>query len=329
MTKQSFKPTLQELAFVSWLLDAPEKRFALFYSDATLKLYDRVEQRPEDGLWTVARIYSKKPGRENADVVARFGGKIRLGYHDLAKAGIVVAYSAGRLTGDDRARYKEYLSDIFITGAWPDSAVLAFASATAREWWETVGRARYDLLLAKHLEKAAKAAEKERVAVFGRRENYPAGDYAGAFSGEKGRAAEAVSSASATVPKWQGIRPAFAAVVVRETETRFYVRDAVRLSDSYLGVQSTNGAVVEHWIDRKYLVLDHASPADIDRLKSFDKVVCGDYRSMRDRLVDEMVPALIKAMGETDQKSAEIDGTFADLLASLVRKPETNKGEDA
>ena len=68
------------------------------------------------------------------------------------------------------------------------------------------------------------------------------------------------------------------------------------------------------------LDVDNATEADIARLKAFDEGIEQDYAEMRDRLVDDMVPVMLAALERTAQKSAEIDGTFKELIASM-RKP--------
>ncbi|WP_327210004.1 hypothetical protein [Rhizobium leguminosarum] len=317
------KLSLQDLAFLSWLLESPEKRFALFYkAGGGLKLFERVVRREEDGLWTVARISSKTPKREDAPTLERFGGKLNLSEYPLRNAGLLVTYDAGKLMGDEKQRYREYLSDIWITGSWSDNAVLARPSPTAAEWWETTGRARYDKLFARFQEKKAALATKERIAVFGLRARYRVGAYEGVHAKTTGRGSLAAGVVAEIAPKWTGVRPAFSATVVRETETRLYVRDAQRISDLGLSPETTRGAVPEYWVSKEYLILDHATEADVEKLRAFDEDVLTDFAAMRDKLVDTMVPALVEALDRSDQKAAEIDGMFSDMLAALRRKTE-------
>lgn len=324
MADKSFKPTLQELALIGWLLDAPEKRFAMFFTTGGLKLYERTVRREEDGLCKIRVILPGKPKPEDADVFARFGGKIRLDEHALRSAGLLVTSKAvTNLNPEEPVRFKEHLSDIWIPGEWSIHGVLATIAPTAADWWEKTGRALYEKQFAKLQAKQAKAAAKERMGIFGVKEEYDLGPYGGIHSLSTGRARMAASIANGIVPKWRGARPAYSATIVRETDTRYYVKDVKWLISSRLRVDG--GGRSESWFPKNRLLLDNATEDDVRRLMEFDAEVVADYRAARDKLVEAMVPALEEALDKSDQKAAEIDGTFAELLAALRHDPRKTK----
>lgn len=321
MTKKPFTPNLQELALVRWLLGAPEKRFAMFHSDpGTVVLYEREQIREEDGLWTVRRIHYANPGPEDDATIESFGGKFKMDPWNLRNAGLVVTSAVASGFEDERKRFRDYTADIWIPGKWPFNATLGTLTADAAEWWETAGRPRYEKLIAKKREAKAEAAANERVAVFGAEMAYKGKSYSGIHAEAVGRVQEIIGMASGVVPKWRGMRPAFAAVITRETDTRYYIREERKLTDAYLPAEGGIGRNVERYIDKKYLLLDHATEADIARLKTFDAGIEQDYVEMRDTLVDNMVPVMLAALERSAQKSVEIDETFKELIASM-RKP--------
>ncbi len=318
MTKKPFTPNLQELALVRWLLETPEKRFAMFHSDiGTVILYEREQIREEDGLWTVRRIHYANPRPEDDATIESFGGKLKMDPWNLRNAGLVVTSAVASGLDDERKRFNEYTADIWIPGKWPFNATLGTLTAEAADWWEKIGRARYEKLFAKKEQKKAEAAANERVAVFGLETAYKGKSYGGVHADAVGRVSEILGLAAGVVPKWRGMRPAFSAVITRETDTRYYIRDEKKLTAAYLPTQGGIGRNVERYVDKEYLILDHATAADIARLQAFDAGIEQDYAEMRDKLVDDMVPVMIAALERTGQKSAEIDGTFAELLASM------------
>lgn len=318
MTAKPFKPNLQELALVRWILESPEKRFAMFYNDpGTVILYERDKLRDEDGRWTVRRIHYANPRPEDDATIESFGGKLKMDPYGLRNAGLMLTSPVATNFDHERKRFNEYTADIWIEGNWPYNAVLGTLTEAAAEWWEKSGRARYDKLIAKKQEAKAHAAANERVAVFGLNAAYKGKSYAGLHADAVGRVSEIIGLASGVAPKWRGMRPAFAAVITRETETRYYLREERRLTGAYLPAEGGAGRNVERYIDKQYLILDHASEADIARLKAFDEGIEQDYTEMRDKLVDDMVPVMLAALERTAQKSAEIDGTFEELIASM------------
>jgi len=322
-----FTPSLQELALVRWLLGDREKRFAMFFSETgTVVLYERVSIREEDGLWSVRKIHHANPRPEDDETVASFGGKLKVHEDGLRNAGLIVTSAHASGFPEVRKRFADYVSDISIPGnalnpgRWPHNAVLGTLTDDAAEWWETTGRPRYEKLHAKLAEKKKEAAARERVAVFGARRNYEAGAYGGEHAATVGRIREIVGIAAGVVPVWRGMRPAFSAIIVRETETRYYVRDVKYLSSVWLRPEGGHGRNVEQYIDKERLILDNATADDIARLQAFDAEMTSDYTAMRNRLVDELVPALSAALDRKAQKDAEIDGTFDELLSSLKAK---------
>jgi hypothetical protein len=321
MTKKPFTPNLQELALVRWILEAPQKRFAMFYNDpGTVILYERDKLREEDGLWTVRRIHYANPRPEDEATIESFGGKLKMDPYGLRNAGLVQTSAVATTFADERQRFKDYTADIWIEGKWPYNAVLGTLTEAAAEWWEKSGRIRYDKLIAKKQEAKAQAAANERVAVFGLNAAYKGKSYSGIHADAVGRVKEIIGMASDITPKWRGKRPAFAAVITRETETRYYLREERKLTGAYLPIEGGIGRNVERYIDKQYLILDHATEADIARLKAFDEGIEQDYAEMRDKLVDDMVPVMLAALERTAQKSAEIDGTFEELIASMRKR---------
>jgi hypothetical protein len=323
------KFSLSDLALLSWLLESPEKRFAIVFEiSGGIFLWERLERSEDDGLWSTRRISSSKPLYADIETLERFGGKMKFRDYALRDAGLVEMVRANVEKTGEKDRFDKYISDIRVAPRWNGmppwgaNCVLVLPTASAAEWWESIGRARYDKLFAKLQEKKARVASNERVAVFGLRSTYGVAAYDGVHAREMGRASLAAGLVSDIVPKWKGMRPSFSAVVVRETDTRFYIRAAKRLSNANLSPESTRSVPVEHWVSKEYLLLDNASELDIAKLRAFDEEVSGDYVVMRDRAIDAMVPALAAAFDRSDQKAAEIDGTFGDLLAALRRKSE-------
>jgi hypothetical protein len=322
MTKKPFTPNLQELALVRWILESPGKRFAMFYDEpGTVILYERDKLRDEDGLWNVRRIHYANPRPEDDVTIESFDGKLKMDPYGLRNAGLIQTSAVATTFADERKRFKDYTSDIWIPGNWGHNAVLGTLTEAAAEWWEKTGRAQYEKLFAKRQAKKAKAAENERVAVFGVTTTYKGKPYCGIHKDAVGRVNEIIGIASGMAPKWRGMRPSFAAVITRETETRYYLRDERKLTGAYLPVEGGIGRNVERYIDKQHLILDHATEADIARLSSFDEGVEQDYAEMRDKLVDGMIPVMMAALERTEQKSAEINDMFGDLLASM-RKPD-------
>jgi hypothetical protein len=324
MAAKAFKGNLQELAFIGWMLESPEKRFATFFSrSGGVSLFERALQR-EDGLWTVRRISGLDPRPEDGETLARFGGRLKLDEYGLRNAGLVATASAATTSAEERMRFESYLADINLDGGrWVYNSVLATLTPKAAEWWESEGKARYERQLAKLHDKKAAEKAKERVAVFGVRQTYDGTEYAGTHAGTVGRVGEILGIANSIVPKWRGMRPAFSAVIVRETETRYYIRDAKKLTGAYLLVE---GAMTRNndgrYVDKDKLILDNATDADIARLRAFDDTVSEEYSEMRDKLLDDLVPVLLNAIERNVQKSAEIDGTFAEMLAAMTKNKE-------
>lgn len=317
MTSKPFKPTLSEASLVGWILDDPEKRFAIHYRNSGgVHLCERTVQR-DDGKWEIRRISGSNPSPEDAPAVDKFGGKLKFDPHNLKVAGLAGVSAAATQWPDERKAYEAFIEGIHRPTQWSYDAAIVTLTPAAAAWWESKGRSAQEKLLAKIAQKKAAAAAKERVAVFGCRQNYRAGRYEGQHAHTIGRIAQIVGIAEGVVPKWKGMRPAFSAVITRETETRYYLRDVVNLTDANLRIEGGIGSNVERYIEKNYLLIDNATPEEIARLKAFDDDIRTDYVELRDRVVDEMVPVLIAALERKDQKEAEIDGRFGELVASL------------
>ncbi|NTF18052.1 hypothetical protein G6L37_06515 [Agrobacterium rubi] len=322
MTSKPFKPTLPEAALIEWLLADPARRFAVCYGNSgVVHLCERTVE-VEEGRWDYRRISSADPSPEDQPTVARFGGKLKFDPHNLKFAGLVTTFAAATQWPEGRKAFEAFDAGIFRRTRWSYDSTIVVLTDAAEEWWKSKGQAAHEKMLAKLLAKKAAAAALERVGVFGSRWSYDAGPYRGKHSDDVGRVAEVVSKAESVMPKWSGMRPAFSAVIVRETDTRYYLRDTVSLTNSWLRPDGGAGRNVEKYIEKKYLILDNATAADIERLKDFDAEIISDYAAMRDKLVDEMIPMLIASLDRRDQKSAEIDGTFDELMESIrARKP--------
>lgn len=316
MTSKPFKPTLSEAALVEWILGDPKKRFAVHYRNSGgIHLCERTVRR-EDGRWEFRRIGGVDPSLEDQPVVARFGGKLKFDPHGLQVAGLAEVSAAATSWPDERKRYETLTADLYRPTPWSyDSAIVTLTTAAA-DWWAEKGKAAHGKMLAKLEEKKSAAAANERVAIFGARQGYGGGRYSGLHADVAGLG-EIIGKAESIVPKWTGMRPAFSAVIVRETETRFYLRDAQKLTNAYLRTEGGIGRNAESYIEKKYLILDNATAADIARLKAFDEEIQSDYVAMRESLIDEMVPVLIASMARHEQKAAEIDGTFKEMMESI------------
>ena len=316
MTSKPFKPTLSEAALVEWILGDPEKRFAVHYRNSGgIHLCERTVQR-QDGRWEFRRISGVDPSLEDQSVVARFGGKLKFDPRGLHVAGLAEVSAAATSWSDERKRYEALTADLHRQTPWSYDSAIVTLTAAAAGWWEKNGKPAHEKMLAKLEERKAAAAANERVAVFGIRQGYGGGRYSGQYA-DVARLGEIIGKAESIVPKWAGTRPAFSAVIVRETETRFYLRDARKLTDAYLRTEGGIGRNAESYIDKKYLILDNATAADVERLKAFDEEIQSDYVAMREKLIDEMVPVLIASLDRHQQKSAEIDGTFKEMMESL------------
>lgn len=317
MTKKPFKPTQSEAALIEWLLEAPEKRFAIHYRNSGgIHLCERATMR-EDGKWEFRRISGADPASPDKPVVDRFGGKLKLDPHNLRMAGLVIVAAAATTWPDEKERFAQLTSDLYRPTAWQYDCAIVVPSTTAKDWWEAKGSVALEKFVAKREEKKRAAAALERVGVFAVRREYGIAPYKGMRIDLEGRLAEATQTALAVVPRWAGVRPAFSAVIVRETETRYYIRDIVQLTTANLKIDGGMGSNTERYIDKSFLLLDHATEAEIAKLKAFDDEIVADYEAMRDKLVNELVPGILNAMDHKAQKAAEIDGTFHDMMAAL------------
>jgi hypothetical protein len=319
MSSKPFKPTLPEASLVEWILGDPEKRFAIHYSNTGgIHLCERTKQNA-DGRWEFRRISGADPSPEDKPVVERFGGKLMFNPHNLNLAGLVEVLPAATSWPDVRKRFDEVAAGLFRQRSWQYDSSIVILTPAAATWWEEKGRAAQEKFLAKRAAKKAEMAAKERVGVFGGRAKFYGDKYQGKYADGVGRVLELIGKAASVAPQWSGVRVAFSAVITRETATRYYLRDIVNLTSANLRPDGGYGSNVEQYIEKKFLILDNATPEDIARLVEFDKGINADYTAVREKLIDDLIPALLATYERSEQKAAEIDGTFFDLLDTLKK----------
>ena len=307
---------LRELALLKWLAGAPADRFAMSVETRDLKTFLRLYEKQEpraDGLREVVRFETSRktvPTAETAAVASEFGGRIEAEIFYLRLAGYVsvVPHATSRFgEKSEPERFNACVSDVYLPGSWPLSAAYVAITDDGIAFWNASGSARHAQLLEKVEEKNRKLKTLERRAVFG---------WSSRFDRRvPPHLQDIVPGVEVPLPVMTGIRPRFAATVVRETATRLYIRDAT--NDRGYASLRVAGSGVDRYVERKDLILDNASEEAIRRLFAFDEAEQQEHYGRCERAAEEIVPILKRMLDSKVQTNASHADMFAELLASL------------
>lgn len=312
------KPTkisVQERALVGWLADDPENRFAMV-SGRSCAIYEKLEQNAS-GKRPVRKFADYLPDDNLAALREWFGGEIKFRGDSTSAAGYVVNYAQlGRVFKmDERKLFAEAVKDIYIAGQWNLDSSYIGITPEGLEWWATEGREAHLADLKKLAEAAEVARAAERRAVFGWVTSFMQRvPDEGADLARQGY--------ELPLPRLKGMRPMLTAIIVRETATRYYVRDArhIRGGDSITYSAAVHQHGKEFYIEKDRLLLDNASDADLAALTSFDDRQQQDHYERCTRAADELLPILRRHVALAKQNGAEHDDMMRELLARLSGK---------
>jgi hypothetical protein len=307
------KPKFADLVILKWLAEGQGNRLVAAVSTLggtrSVEYFETVPGAAEFNALSPA-------GLDRLDWRQFLFGKGKIDLYGLAFEGFAWYVSRdGYPVNTDRSLDDVKSDKSFAGGALANfrqvsSRIYSIAGITSAgaQWWEAVGSALFEKLLAA---KRAKQASVERRVVFGKTLPLPVNIPA--------RLAEQLPDGyRIEIPRQSVKRPCVHAVVVRETEKRLYVRDVVEFSkDIY-----TRGMVIsdgnEHWIDREYVMVDGVGLSGVAKLAEFDREFASEYDDVVSRFVEQVIP-LVRQMSDRNlQNGVRHEEMLGDLLAEIA-----------
>jgi hypothetical protein len=288
---------LQELALVGWLCERPAERFAVVTGaddHAMFKLYERTE-RLESGAFKVVVLTDYQTEQEAVDAKAAFGGNIRWNSDALAEAGHVRKSVHGRRAGDDLSPFEQALKDVPPSPEWAEgSHYVILAGAQTMFWWQSAGKPLYEAMLEDVAERQAQAAARRRRGVFGKVMGYDR-------TISERLIDELPQGMEIPLPRLNAMRPLCTAEIVRETTTRFIVKNVEPFDRNTV---FTSSLVVkklgeESYVERDHLMVDWATNEDVEEVRAFDEAKQREHHERCRKAAAEIVP-LMKAGLERD-----------------------------
>lgn len=241
----------------------------------------------------------------------RLGGSAAIDTLKMVRAGFFRSYHPLGHTdphGDGKAQFKkmisQYAHDPF---HWGDT--ISFPSEKAFEYWNAEGREEYGRQRAER-ERAKEQAR--RMVLIGHQVRVN-----GHLPEEIRR--QIPDGVHLPLPHFEVQAPAYTAVVVRESANRVYLTDVQGLpefGDRGWRDRPVHGNPPNQYISPDQILLDHATPADVERLQRINEEFQEDVDRITAELVARVLPGLTELYSRLAQKKAERDDMLREFMES-------------
>jgi hypothetical protein len=315
---------LQELALVGWLCERPAARFAVVTGSdehARFKLYERTD-RLETGAFEVVVLTDYQTGKEADEAKAAFGGNIRWNSGALVAAGHVRKSDHGRRAGDDFSPFEQAFKDVPPSPEWPDgSHYVILSGAPTMFWWQSSGRSLYEAMLEDAAERQAQAAARRRKGVFGKVMGYDR-------KAPEHLIDELPQGMEIPLPRLNAMRPLCTAEIVRETTTRFIVKNVEPFDRNTVFTSSLVAKRLgdETYVERDHLMIDWATNEDVEEVRAFDEAKQREHDERCRKAAAEIVP-IMKANLERDAEEGHRHLEGLTRLLAAIKSRRTNAAE--
>lgn len=298
------------LALVDWLMEAPATRFALentwYRASKDLTLREVVDGK------VVTFASSSTP--TNPELVDRLGGSLEIDPSALINVNAVHSNHSLAKPAADREKngfvlFMESIGQTEKTDLDYGYRLLRITDSN-REWWNTVGKAEFEAMK-KERDEARKAVG--RTIVIGATCNigpridpeteklFPAGF-------------------KHPLPTLTLVRPTYSATVVRETETRLYVQDVVRLRKSEGRESETvRGSAPNQYVDRSNVIADGISDAGPKAILAVDAERVSSFHEACDEALSVALGPLLNLHSRLFQAESMHDDLMREAISSDLK----------
>lgn len=265
MSKSKTKFSYAQLAFLDWLAEDPESRFAVVatghYSSKSIALY-----QIENGV--VTTVCSPAAGCKDLALVDRLGGSLEINYSPLVAAKALTGSNNLFVRDDGTANgFSKFMKAIGYTGFDKAHGGLTLLRQTSvpMEWWTSGGQAEFATAKAKRERDRADVGR--TIVICSKCTVYPRIDEA------KKRTFPA--GFRHPIPDLRLVRPSFKARVVRETKGRFYIQEieALHSPEQRRAFRENNpirGRAPNQYVERDSVLVDGVKEEAVARLIEID-----------------------------------------------------------
>nr|WP_250807040.1 hypothetical protein [Neorhizobium tomejilense] len=277
----SFAP----LALVDWLLESPSTRFVIRDEDWRGNDTHIYEVRDGDAV----RIASSMGNSGEPDFLDRLGGKVGFDLESLRQSNVLQNNRSDAVAknGAEKNGYKEFLNSIGVTVSDPGYNRIYRVGNHTAAWWEESGKARFVKLKEKRDEERARA---NRIIVVGAKCTISP-----VIDPDKKKLLPV--GFKLPMPSIRITRPSHTATVVKETDTRIYVRDVQRIRPA-MGFEAREESVIKgkepnQYIERESLMVDGVRSATPRNIIDADAERVADYHAACKTTLDAVLEPLL------------------------------------
>jgi hypothetical protein len=258
-------------------------------------------------------------------LIDRLGGDLDIAYEPLWNRKIITGNWSH--TKNDKGpnafwRFFDTVGETLFSREAYDVALIRCTDNTL-EWWNAQGREYFEALKEKRYSDRAKVA---RTVLIGSRCTIRAEI--------PPQIAERLPQGFRhPMPDTTVVRPTWTATVVKETATRLYVTDVVRVREERKALawsrepDTIRGRAPNHYVDRADVIADHADTALVNKLVHIDADAAETVVTAAEQALREMVPILLNMFNRTFQNEVSRDEMTKEAIAQhqarLVAASET------
>lgn len=314
------------IALLDWLCElGPNRR--LFSSGGAMSprgLYLYEASTPDAGgkqrlsrIWPTFGPVDDHPQAQA--LLDRLGGRDSIDYHGLFQAGYLKVFNALGHAGSDRSKskrdFEHFVARFEHAGFhWSDNVLIV--TPAGHTFWNETGR---ELASAMRADREAKRAAVARTVLIGRtvtiRPTLPAD-----------LAKKIPRDLALPLPARRVQVPYATATVVRETDTRLYVREVRHLPQ--IGEGGWRGHVIggnspNQYVAPSAILVDGCDAGVVERLQAIAREFQESVDAIGERIVAEMLPGLLDLHSRILQKDAERADAVNDALRAAGIKVST------
>lgn len=318
---------LPQLAILEWLTNRPavERVFTRHSGLSGITLFEA--SPTEGGRPRLVRVYPshhQERRHDDAQMLERLGGRASFEVHHLSRAGFIdVVHPLGNGVDqqEGKRRYQAFVSR-FAHDPFHFNDTVHFATPDGAEYMRTTGAVRLAQMRA---DKLAAEETVRRTVLIGKRVTIMP-----RLPEDMDR--RVPPGVRPTVPHRTVSLPYATATVVRQTGTRFYVRDIRRIQAFErltTGGSPITGRDPNQYVAIKDILVDHSNQSTVDRLVAVHETFIDDTDRAYARIVEKMLPHLLDLASELAQRETEhLDGVRQALAEHSVAQPADALNDD-
>jgi hypothetical protein len=294
------------LALIDWLMEKPSLRFVI--RDEDWRGHDTNLYEIIDG--EAVRVAASLFNEGDPALLDRLGGRVGFDFEPLRQSGVLCMNrpDAAVKDGEVDNGYHAFLKSAGVTV--PDSGYnrLHRVVRETRVWWEAEGKAAFQRLREKRDADRAKA---NRIIVIGIRCTVEP-----KIDPEK--KALLPNGFKLPLPNLRLTRPTYTATVVKETQSRLYIKDVQRIRNGSDGLEPSviKGREPNQYIEREHVMVDGVASAFPRNIIDVDAERVASFQSACASTLDEVMGPLLNLYDRIFQAEA----SHADLMQEAIQR---------